>query len=112
MRIYVPATLDLLRRYDAAGEVPAAAERYVAPGEDEESEYAALEAAAADSGDLLDGPGRRVVLVAEVADADAVVPLRELVAVHVDTEDVDPSSGRLPELGWFATQEIPALLDS
>lgn len=110
MRVYVPATLDRLRGYVGAGTVPAEADRFLATDEEEESEYAALEEAADASAALLAGPGRRVVLVAEVADADADVALREVVAVHADTEEVDPSGADLPELGWFATQEIPDLL--
>lgn len=112
MRVYVAATLDRLRAYAATGSVAADTDRFVAPDEDEESEYAALEAAAEASAGMLPGPGRRVVLVAESADPDAVVPLSKLEAVHADTEDVDPTAADLPELGWFATQEIPDLLGS
>lgn len=110
MRVYVPATLDLLREYVGSGVVPADADRFLAPDEDEESEYAALEEAADASAALLGGRGRRVVLVAEVGDADAAVPLREVVAVHADTEEVATEAADLPDLGWFATQEIPDLL--
>ena len=105
-RVYVPTTLADLADHVAAGEVPAAVERFVAPDETEEGEYAALTEAALASGEL--GPGRRVVLVAEVADPDAAVPLAQLVAVHVDIDaDPDPEE----DLAWFATQEIPHLLD-
>ena len=51
----------------------------------EESEYAALMAAAVESRALLAGPGRRVVVVAEVADPDGAVAMDRVVAVHVDT---------------------------
>lgn len=107
-RIYVPTTLADLAAYVAAGEVPASADRFVAPDDSEEGEYAALVAAAEAAGELLAGPGRRVVVVAEVADVDAAVAMREVVAVHADTrDDADPAD----DLAWFATQEVPHLLD-
>jgi hypothetical protein len=114
VRIYLPATLHLLADYLDARVVPAAADRWVAAGEDEESEYDALQEAAAASAALVGGTGRRVVLVAEVADADAAVPLREVVAVHADTEPVDLAGDPddLPDLGWFGVQEIEDLLRS
>ncbi|MQW75727.1 hypothetical protein GHK92_07570 [Nocardioides sp. dk4132] len=107
-RVYVPTTLEGLAAHVAAGEVPAGEDRFVAPDETEEGEYAALTEAALASAELLGAPGRRVVLVAEVADPDAAVPLRDLVAVHVDIDaEPDPDD----DLAWFATQEIPQLLD-
>lgn len=107
-RIYLPTTLAGLASYVGAGEVPASEERFVAPDDTEEGEYAALAAAAEAAADLLDGPGRRVVVVAEVDDPDAVVAWREVVAVHADTvEGADPDD----DLAWFATQEVPHLLD-
>lgn len=107
-RVYVPTSLAGLASYAGAGEVPAAADRFVAPDETEEGEYAALVAAGAAAAELLDGPGRRVVLVAEVTDVDGPVPMRDVVAVHADaTEGADPDD----DLAWFATQEIPHLLD-
>jgi hypothetical protein len=33
-----------------------------------------------------------------------------VVSVHADAEDVDPADANLPELGWYAVQEIPDLL--
>lgn len=106
-RIYVPTTLALLAEYVDHGYVPQAAERYVAPGDDEESEYAALLAAAEAAEGLLDGPGRRVVVVADVTYADGPVAMEQVVAVHADTEDEhDPDD----DLAWFATQEIPYLI--
>ena len=110
MRIYLPTTLEDLAAFVAAGEVPASAERYVAQDESEESEYDALAAAADDSGEQLGGPGRRAVVVAEVADPDAAFGIDRIVAVHADASAVDPSGANLPELGWYATQEIPDLL--
>jgi hypothetical protein len=109
VRIYVPATLDLLAGWVAAGEVPTAGS-VAAPDEQEESEYAALLAAADASAALLGGVGRRVVVVARTAGRGVAVPLREVVAVHADTEEFDPAEVDPPELGWFATQEIPDLL--
>ena len=111
-RIYVPGTLADLAAWSEAGQVPAQTERYVAPDDTEEGEYAALlaagEAAAALLDGLRDGPGRRVVVVAEAADPDAVVPFRDVVAVHADpTPGADPDD----DLAWYATQEVPRLLD-
>ena len=107
VRVYLPLTLAGLAQAHDSGSIPAAAERFVAADEDEQSEYDALMAAADASAALLDGPGRRVVLVAEVGDADGAITMDEVVACHVDLEDgADPDD----DLGWFATQEIPDLL--
>ena len=110
-RVYVAATLDLLGAWHAAGVVPASAERVVAEGDDEESEYAALMTAADLSADLLEGQGRRCVVVAQMGDRtggpDGDVPWREVVAVHADTDaGADPDD----DLAWFAVQEVPHLL--
>ena len=107
MRVYLPLNLASLGRYVEAGAVPASVEKFTATDEREESEYAALMAAAdACAADLLVG-GRRVVLVAEVPRLDGPVPMSMVVAVHADTEDhPDPDA----DLAWFATQEIPDLL--
>ena len=110
MRVYLPATLEQLAGFVEAGEVPASADRYVAQDESEEAEYDALAAAADDSAGLLAGPGRRVVVVAEVTDPDATFALDRVVAVHADDAPVSPDRVDLPELGWYATQEIPDLL--
>lgn len=101
-------TLADLASYAEAGEVPADAERFVAPDDTEEGEYAALVAAGTAAAELLDGPGRRIVLVAEVGDPDAAVAWRDVVSVHADTDEgADPDD----DLAWFATQEVPHLLD-
>jgi hypothetical protein len=106
VRVYVPTTLDGLSRLRDEGALPAELDRYAADDTSEEAEYAALVAAAADSAALAAG-GRRVVVVAELADPDGAVPLRDVVAVHADeTDGADPED----DLGWFATQEIGALL--
>jgi hypothetical protein len=109
-RVYVPATLDDLRRYVDAGSVPAEVERFVATDEDEASEYDALLAAADASAALLAGPGRRVVVVGEVADPDAALSWSRVQAVHADPVEVDPTAPGLPDPGWYATQEIADLI--
>jgi hypothetical protein len=100
--------------------------------DEEEWAYAALMAAADDSAALLadsprdSGTGderpRRVVVVAEVpgvtedrestvVSVDSAVAMRLVRAVHADTDDVDPAAPEaLGDLGWYAVQEIPALL--
>ncbi len=106
-RVYVPTTLRALAEHVDNGYIPESAERFVAPGDEEESEYAALVAAAEAAEELLDGPGRRVVVVAEVNDVDGTVAMELVVAVHADTDDDhDPDD----DLAWFATQEIPYLI--
>ena len=110
MRIYVPTTTAGLAALARGGSLPASAERYLADGEDEEDEYAALMAAAADSAALLEGLGRRIVVVAEVGDADGAVPLRDVVAVHADPQDRPAGADPDEDLGWYAAQEIDLLL--
>jgi hypothetical protein len=110
MRVYVPTTLTGLARLRDDGSLPASVERYVADGDSEEQEYAALMAAAAEAAELLDGPGRRVVVVADVADPDAAVLLRDVVAVHADPADRPAGADPDEDLGWYATQEIDAVL--
>ena len=67
-------------------------------------------AAAAESAELLDGAGRRVVVVADLADPDAVVPLRDVVAVHADPADRPAGADPDEDLAWYAVQEIDAVL--
>ncbi|HEX7739189.1 MAG TPA: hypothetical protein VF426_06045 [Marmoricola sp.] len=117
MRVYIPASLPLLASWVEAGRVPASNEYFVADDESEDAEYVAMVAAAIDAADLLDGPGRRVVVVGPAVGAGgdedphiAAIPVEEILAVHVDDEDVDPEAEELPDLGWYAPQEIPALL--
>ena len=112
-RIYVPTTLHDLASHLAAGEIPGSVGGHVADAEDEDSEYAALMNAARSSATLLDGPGRRVVIVAERPDQQtpsAPIPMEHVVAVHADTEDRAPDDDPDDDLAWFATQEIPDLL--
>jgi hypothetical protein len=110
MRIYLPTTVAGLGRLRGEGSLPASAERYVADGDSEEQEYAALMAAATEAAELLDGPGRRVVVVADVADPDGAVPLRDVVALHADPEDRPVGADPDEDLAWFATQELDQLL--
>jgi hypothetical protein len=114
MRVYVPSTLSALREVVAAGGIgpapvlafaltPALREWYT-DGDTEELEYAAMSDAARASLRMLeaapDAPPRRVVIAADVSDADTfptpdleraavqvgtVVPLRRVVSVHVDS---------------------------
>ena len=110
MRVYLPTTLAGLARLRDEGALPASSERYVADGDSEEDEYAALMAAAVDAAALLDGAGRRVVVVAEVADPDGDVLLRDVAALHADPEDRPADADPEDDLAWYATQEIDALL--
>ena len=166
VRVYVPATLAMLQRLVADGQLfpvsgtafavtPALRESY-AEGDDEELAEVALREAALGSLRLLAVdhedpalPPRRAVLVADVA-ADAVkqrpdlddavvrlsapVAVDDLVAVYVDIaaaeadvrtamavideadlgdEDAELAVGDAQDhdLAWYATQELPFLLD-
>ena len=106
----MPTTLQLLAEYYAAGEV-GQIEKITAEDESEEAEYDALQAAAESSEGMLTGPGRRVVLVGEgsLSPIDPI-PFVQIEAVHVDTEDIVPGADEVPELSWYAVQEIPDLL--
>ncbi|WP_370247217.1 hypothetical protein [Nocardioides sp.] len=119
MRLYVPTTLADLRTALAQAPVPAEAlidgrgDTVVPEGEDEEQEYDALMTAADASQERLAGPGRRVVVVAEVpagTDPDAPVALRDVVALHADDADRGPDADPDDELSWYATQELDDLL--
>jgi hypothetical protein len=110
VRTYVPATVAVLAELVARGELPPSADRFVAADDSEESEYDALAEAAEASAAMVGRVGRRVVIVAELDDADGVVPVSLVAAVHADAEPVDPAAADLPELGWYAVQEIEGLL--
>ncbi len=165
MRVYIPATLTMLRTLVDAGELepvsgtafavtPMLRESYAA-GDTEELEFAAMNEAARASLRLLaaelDGDPatlpRRVVVAADVeqvrlrADLDdgavtvtGAVPVSAVAAVHVDlaqAEDAvrtaaavvdaadlgDPDAEFVlgdaedHEMAWYATQEIPFLLE-
>lgn len=94
MRVYIPATMPLLAGWLAAGRAPAGPAHAVTPdlrewyreGSEDEMEYVAQLAAARSALDLLaadpDAPRRRVVLAADVADADvAPGPARSEIVV-------------------------------
>ena len=84
---------------------------YVADGDSEEQEYAALMAAAADV--------RRAARRAPAGGSSwsptwptrtATVPLRDVVAVHADPADRPAGADPDDDLAWYATQEIDAVL--
>lgn len=111
-RRYVPSTLPgLARDWEADG--PELTDPVVAEDDSEESEYAALMAAADLSAALVaglpDGDRRRVVVVVETPVADQPVTWRDVVALHLDPGD---DAADDDELAWFATQEIGDLLAS
>ena len=113
MRVYLPTTLALLAEQHAGGAVVATAEVVVADDDTEDAEYAALMTAADASTGLLAGPGRRVVVVADVATEPAAgetVAWRDVVAVHADVADRPVEADPDDDLAWFATQEVPSLL--
>ena len=104
-RVYLPTTIDRLRTSLAAGSLDPV-NAVMAEGDDEASEYDALMTAADASAALLDGPGRRVVVVAEVADISAPVALKDVVAVHADPADRPLDADPDDDLAWYASQEI------
>lgn len=133
VRVYLPLTRSELATAVAARRVATPTTAHAVTdelraawpdGDEEQWEYAALMAAAADARPLATAAGerRRTVLAADV---DAVmpdphsgptgvrltgpVPWTRVAAVHVDVaDDADDDE----DLAWFATQEIPGLLDS
>lgn len=115
-RLYLPATLHVLAKLDGHGSIPVGDDVVIASDDSEDAEYDALMTAAETSallvGELDTGEKRRVVIVAEVGAVSATVLLSDVVAVHADPDDVadgaDPEA--LGDLGWYATQEIPDLL--
>jgi hypothetical protein len=50
------------------------------------------------------------VVVADVADPDGEVPLRDVVALHADPADRPAGADPDDDLAWYATQEIDAVL--
>lgn len=167
MRVYVPATLAMLQRLVADGELfpfsgtafavtPTLREAYAEGGDEELAEVALREAALGSlrllAVDREDGtedtlPPRRAVLVADIDSAiprpdlgDAVVRVntpvatRDLVAVYVDVAAAEPAvvaamdavdaadlgdedaellvgDAQDHDLAWYATQELPFLLE-
>lgn len=165
MRVYIPATLSMLRTLVKTGELaavggtafaltPALRESY-AGGDAEELEYAATADAARASLRLLaveleadpEAEPRRAVVAADVDDVtlrpdldhavvrlSGPVSMRQVAAVHVDTEAAEPSvraaaavmdeadlgdpdaeftlgDAEDHELAWYAPQELPFLLE-
>ena len=111
-RVYLPLTLADLLAADAAGEVVVTDELVAAADESEDEEYAALMTAADTSAAMLDGPGRRVVLVAELArvpEPGETLPRKRWVAAHADEADRGPDADPDDDLGWFGVQEITHL---
>jgi hypothetical protein len=133
MRVYVAATTERLRVLAADGELDGEWEGFAADDgvraalgdvEEEELEYAlsiaAGEASAAMGGDVA-GPGRRLVVVADV-DTDGVgsdpgTPGAVVYRGSIRLSDVDAvlaggsgTAGEAEELGWYGVQEIEGLL--
>lgn len=136
VRVYVPLAraelVSLVGERALPGPLPAHAvtdglRAAWADGDDEEWEYAALAGAAAESWQLRagDDPPRRLVVAADVAavgerDGEPTAVLvvdglrwQQVAAAHVDTTDqaADDDGEVDADLAWFATQEIPHLLD-
>ena len=109
-RIYLPTTIDRVAGLLASGSIAPDPEPFEADGDDEAAEYSALMGAADASAALLDGPGRRVVLVAEVTDPAAPIAVVDLVAVHADVAERPADADPDEDLAWFGVQEIDALL--
>jgi len=109
-RVYLATTRDGLARLHRTGTAPDDVERFVAPGDDEESEYDALMTAAVAAAELRGPGGRRVVVVAELTGDDDPVTMADVAAVHADTADRPADADPVDDLPWFATQEIPDLV--
>jgi len=108
-RVYLPLTIALLAELHAAGEVTVTDDAVVAEDDSEDGEYAALMTAADASAELLTGPGRRVVVVAELdrePETGWTIPLKRLVAVHADPVDRPVDADPDEDLGWYGVQEI------
>jgi hypothetical protein len=113
VRVYLPTTLALLAEQHAAGEFAVTDDAVTSDDDAEEAEYSALMTAADASAAMLDGPGRRVVVVAELdkePEPGWTVPLKRVVAVHADPEDRPVDADPDEDLAWFATQELEYLL--
>ena len=116
IRLYVPSTLHQLGVLQHSGSLHLGDDVVVAPDDTEDAEYDALMAAAETSAvlaaELDPGERRRVVVVAELATLPESVSLADVVAVHADAADlpVNADPENLEDLGWYAVQEIPDLL--
>lgn len=134
VRVYLPLdgpALDALRRTGEVGPAPVAGHTAVPastrPGignDDEEREYAAWSAAAADAASRAASGSRRVVASADVdaavvqvateggtaAEVDSVVALPRIASFHIDEEP----GGEVADLLWYDVTELDdviALLD-
>lgn len=119
VRLYLPTTRAGLAAIVSGEEWAAVRQRVggepvVPEGDSEDEEYAALMTAADASTALVTDAAevglRRVVVVAEVGQADAAVTLREVVAAHMDTEDRDADADPDDDLAWFAPEELRHLV--
>lgn len=136
MRVYLPATLPLLTRWLADGQVPPGAGQAVTPtlrewyreGSEEEMEYVAQLAAGRAALDLLavdvDAPRRRAVLAVDVPDLDVApdrvgrsavvvgvpVPVAWWSSAMVDDEDAEAVvSAAVTALGAAAAGDDDAM---
>ena len=108
-RLYLPATVEMLRALAADQPLVEVATRIEAGGDDEDLEYAALLDAAVESAEVVGEGERRIVIVAEVAAPTYAVRRVDVVAIHADTA---PGAEADDDLCWFATQEIAELVES
>ncbi|MFW5474620.1 DUF6912 family protein [Knoellia sp. CPCC 206450] len=126
VRVYLPldaGALDTLRRTGEVGPAPVTAHTAVAPSarpglgsDDEEREYAAWSAAAADAAALVTRGERRVVASADVdaavvnatsedgtaVELDSVVALPRIASFHIDEEP----GGEVADLLWYDVTEL------
>ena len=118
VRVYLPTTTDELpaAASDGGFVVAEGVDVVVPEGDDEESEYAALMTAADASTELAQAAGvaglRRVVVVAElpsVPGPGARVAMRDVVALHLDTDDRGADADPDDDLAWFTPDELPHL---
>ncbi|MFC7491646.1 MULTISPECIES: DUF6912 family protein [unclassified Knoellia] len=126
VRVYVPldpASLAALRRSGEVGPAPVAAHAALTPtarpglgNDDEEREYAAWSAAAADAADRAPDGGRRVIASADVdaavvhhgasddtvVELDTVIALPRIASFHIDEEP----GGDVSDLLWYDVTEL------
>lgn len=131
LRVYLPldpAALEGLRQRGEIGPVPVLAHAAVDNGgrtsgkDDEEREYAAWSAAAADAAERAPEGGRRVVASADVdvavvsrredegtaVELDAVVALSRVASFHIDEQP----GGETADLLWYDVTELDDVIRS
>ena len=102
MRLYLPATLEILQALHDDGVMGVGDDVVVAESDTEDEEYDALMTAAESAGllaaELEPGERRRVVVVAEVPGSHppSRISIADVVAVHADPDDV-PDEGADPD---------------